>query len=87
MPDVTGLTRRERTEIAAIRAVAALVSGLALLCAVLKGPQLLLLFLPALLGSLVAVWCVQQGVLAAVRGRRAVGDNHPRDQGAGGRRP
>ncbi|WNF28935.1 hypothetical protein RI138_20080 [Streptomyces sp. C11-1] len=83
---MTGLTKRERTEIAAVRAVAVLVYALALLCAMLEGPRLLLYFLPALLGSLIAVWCVRQGVLAAVRGR-AVGDNRPSDYGAGGRRP
>ncbi|MFJ1591895.1 hypothetical protein ACIOD0_16840 [Kitasatospora albolonga] len=83
---MTGRTQRERTEIAAIGAVAGLVYALAALCAVVRGPQTLLFFLPALLGAPVAVWCVRQGVLVAVNAR-AVGDNRACDQGAGGRRP
>ncbi|MFE2295149.1 hypothetical protein [Streptomyces sp. NPDC059452] len=83
---MTGRTRRERTEIRAVWAVAGSVYALAVLCAVARGPQTLLYFLPALVGVLVAVWCVRQGVLVAVRAR-AVGDNRACDQGAGGRRP
>ncbi|MYR97381.1 MULTISPECIES: hypothetical protein [unclassified Streptomyces] len=83
---MTGRTKREKTEVAAVWAVAGVVYALAVLCAVLRGPWMLLSFLPALVGVLVAVWCVRRGVLVAVNAR-AVGDNRIRDQGAGGRRP
>ncbi|MFB8142176.1 hypothetical protein [Streptomyces parvus] len=83
---MAGLARREKTEIAAVWAVAGAVYALAVLCAVARGPKALLYFSPALLGSLIAVWCVRRGVLVAVNAR-AVRDNRGCDQGAGGRRP
>ncbi|MFJ8844167.1 hypothetical protein ACIRFF_14820 [Streptomyces cyaneofuscatus] len=83
---MTGRTKREKTEVGAVWAVAGVVYALAVLCAVLRGPWMLLYFLPALVGVLIAVWCVRRGVLVAVDAR-AVGDNRIRDQGAGGRRP
>ncbi|MFG3391978.1 hypothetical protein [Streptomyces parvus] len=83
---MAGRTRREKTEIVAVWTVAGAVYALAVLCAVARGPQTLLYFAPALLGSPIAVWCVRRGVLVAVNAR-AVDDNRRRDQGAGGRRP
>ncbi|MBT2376645.1 MULTISPECIES: hypothetical protein [unclassified Streptomyces] len=81
---MTRRTKRETTEVGT--AVTGVVYGLAVLCAVARGPWALLYFSPALLGSLIAVWCVRRGVLVAVDAR-AVGDNQVCDQDAGGRRP
>lgn len=53
---------RTRAELAAVHSLALLVHVLAAVAAVLAGPWKLLWFLPALLGSLVAVWCVRYGV-------------------------
>ncbi|WP_411081851.1 hypothetical protein [Streptomyces sp. cmx-18-6] len=74
---MTRRTRREKSEIAAVWAVAGAVHALAVLCAALRGPGALLWFLPALLGSLLAVWCVRRGVLVAVRSRASARTDMP----------
>jgi fatty acid desaturase len=48
--------------LAAVYALAVLVHGSAVVGAVLGGPWMLVWFLPAMLGSLVAIWCVRHGV-------------------------
>ncbi len=53
---------RARAELAAVCALAVLVYGSAVVGVVLGGPWMLVWFLPALLGSLVAVWCVRHGI-------------------------
>ncbi|QEU89516.1 hypothetical protein [Streptomyces viridosporus] len=53
---------RTRAELAAVHFLALLVHVLAAVAAVLAGPWKLMWFLPAMLGSLVAVWCVRYGV-------------------------
>lgn len=53
---------RARAELAAVCALAVLVHGSAVVGAVLGGPWTLVWFLPAMLGSLVAVWCVRLGI-------------------------
>ncbi|GAA0923818.1 hypothetical protein [Streptomyces thermoalcalitolerans] len=45
-----------------VHALAVLVHGAAVVGVVLGGPWMLVWFLPALLGSLVAVWCVRYGI-------------------------
>ncbi|MEU3318251.1 hypothetical protein [Streptomyces sp. NPDC006785] len=76
-------------EIAAVRAMAVVVYVAALTTSVLVGPWVLVLFLPALVGSVAAVRLVRRGVLGADATRRArtACDNRACDQGAGGRRP
>lgn len=54
--------RRTKAELAAVQALAVLVHGAAVAGVVLGGPWTLVWFLPALLGSLVAVWCVRYGI-------------------------
>ncbi|GGY75989.1 hypothetical protein GCM10010342_74650 [Streptomyces anulatus] len=76
-------------EIAAVRALAVAVYAAAAGTSVLAGPGALVLFLPALIGSVAAVRLVRRGapVAEAARGTRVACDNRVRDQGAGGRRP
>lgn len=87
------VTRRPATaagvEVAVVRALAAAVYAAALGTSVLAGPRMLVLFLPAMIGSVVAVRLVRRGATAAEAARRsrAACDNRVRDQGAGGRRP
>ncbi|WP_179500004.1 hypothetical protein [Streptomyces sp. WZ.A104] len=78
-----------RIEIGAARAVAVVVYAAAVATSVLAGPWVLMLFLPALIGSVVAARLVRRGVLEAPAVRKAGGacDNQACDQGAGGRRP
>ncbi|MYV44729.1 hypothetical protein [Streptomyces sp. SID2888] len=45
-----------------IYALAAVVFGSAVAGAMLGGPWMLVWFLPAMLGSLVAIWCVRHGI-------------------------
>ncbi|MGW5970499.1 hypothetical protein [Streptomyces sp. NPDC055186] len=51
--------RRVRAESAAVHAMALLVYGSAVVGAVFGGPWMIVWFLPALLGSLVAIWFVR----------------------------
>ncbi|WP_406117272.1 hypothetical protein [Streptomyces anulatus] len=91
------MTRRAAgIEIAAVRALAVAVYAAAAGTSVLAGPGALVLFLPALIGSVAAVRLVRRGapvarrgapVAEAARGTRGACDNRVRDQGAGGRRP
>ncbi|MFI2316864.1 hypothetical protein [Streptomyces sp. CB00072] len=79
-------------EIAAVRALAVAVYAAAAGTSVLAGPGALVLFLPALIGSVAAVRLVRRGALGcagaeAARRTRVACDNRVRDQGAGGRRP
>ncbi|MFF7902023.1 MULTISPECIES: hypothetical protein [unclassified Streptomyces] len=53
---------RARAEIIAVSALAVLVYGSAVLGAVFSGPWTLVWFLPAMLGSLVAIWFVREGI-------------------------
>ncbi|MGX1948778.1 hypothetical protein [Streptomyces sp. CB02115] len=81
--------RAARVEIAAVRALAVAVYAAAVGTSVLVGPRALVLFLPALIGSVAAVRLVRRGALGAEAARRTrvACDNRVRDQGAGGRRP
>ncbi|MFJ2432092.1 hypothetical protein ACIOWM_02620 [Streptomyces anulatus] len=76
-------------EVAAVRALAVAVYAAAVGTSVLAGPRMLVLFLPAMIGSVVAVRLVRRGAPTAQAARRprAACDNRVRDQGAGGRRP
>ncbi|GGP37376.1 hypothetical protein GCM10010231_05970 [Streptomyces sindenensis] len=76
-------------EIGAVRAMAVAVYAAAVAASVLAGPWVLVLFLPALIGSVAAVRLVRRGVLGdeATRRVRTACDNRSDDQGAGGRRP
>ncbi|WP_405193424.1 hypothetical protein [Streptomyces anulatus] len=76
-------------EIAAVRVLAVAVYAAAAGTSVLAGPGALVLFLPALIGSVAAVRLVRRGALGAeaARGAPVACDNRVRDQGAGGRRP
>lgn len=53
---------RARAELAAVYALAVLVYGSAVVGVVLGGPWTLMWFLPAMLGSLVAIWFVRHGI-------------------------
>ncbi|QYA99338.1 hypothetical protein KZO11_22560 [Streptomyces anulatus] len=81
--------RAAGVEIAAVRVLAVAVYAAALGTSVLAGPRMLVLFLPAMIGSVVAVRLVRLGAptAEAARRTRVACDNRVRDQGAGGRRP
>ncbi|MFD9087431.1 hypothetical protein [Streptomyces prasinus] len=55
-------TRRVKTELVAVHAMAVLVYGSTVVGLVLGGPWMILWFLPAMLGSLVAIWYVRYGI-------------------------
>ncbi|MGV4888062.1 hypothetical protein DKG34_15795 [Streptomyces sp. NWU49] len=74
-------TGRTRAELAAVHFLALLVHVLAAVAAVLAGPWKLMWFLPAMLGSLVAVWCVRYGVRWADAAEAAEAEEEARRAG------
>ena len=74
-------TGRTRAELAAVHFLALLVHVLAAVAAVLAGPWKLMWFLPAMLGSLVAVWCVRYGVRWADAAEAAAAEEEARRSG------
>ncbi|MFE9909274.1 hypothetical protein [Streptomyces clavifer] len=70
------LTRRERVETAAVCVLAVLVHGAAVVSVVVAGPWTLVPFVPALIGSLVAVRLVRRAIVearAGTAGRESAG--------------
>ncbi|MEU6007738.1 hypothetical protein [Streptomyces sp. NPDC047453] len=57
-----------------VHALAVLVHGSAVAGAVLGGPWTIVWFLPAMLGSLVAIWCVRHGIRLGTSAGAAVED-------------
>ncbi|MFF3893054.1 hypothetical protein ACFYY3_07655 [Streptomyces sp. NPDC001812] len=72
--------RRVRVETAAVYAMAVLVYGSAVVGVVFGGPWTIVWFLPALLGSLVAIWCVRHAARweASAAARAAAEEEEPR---------
>lgn len=68
--------RAAGVEIAAVRALALAVYAAAVGTSVLAGPWMLVLFLPAMIGSVVAVRLVRRGALGCAGGR-----SRPEDPG------
>lgn len=62
-----------------VYALAVLVHGAAVVGAVLGGPWMLVWFLPALLGSLVAVWCVRYGIRLETSAARNASDKEEQE--------